>query len=199
MITTAEYNEYWGSQNLLHYDAALVDRLAISAESKRFLVKIGLPCDGNYYFPMDAKDPTLPYIESVCFDPEVVPSKYRHLRLLGTRCLSLTRPVHYGLSEEEGGTVYAIRDNSEGEIEIFFVSSSVQQYAELVLHLERWRKWQYKAYAACIDVDYMEAAEILVRTLREIDPLACEPETPSGLETELGAMICHIEYTGITG
>lgn len=183
----------------MQYDAAMVSSLSISAESKQFLVEAGLPCNRKYYFPLDATHPTLPYIQSVCFNPDRIPSEYRHLRFLGTRILWTNRPVHYGICEEEGGTVYAIHDDVQNEIEICFVSSSVQQYAAFVVHLERWQNWQNEAYATRIDVDAMEAAKRLVRTLRAIDPPACEPETPAGMETELGGLITHIEFTGCTG
>ena len=196
MINTDEYVEYWGDENLLKYDAAVVNSLSIPVESKRFLAEIGLPCGGAYYFPLQATDPLMPYMESVCFHADRVPPRYRRIRLLGNRVLSLERPVRYGICEEDLGAIYAVRDSPTMDVEIFFVNSSVQLYGEFMVRLERWSAWLYGAAATNECVDEMGAAASLVAILRETDPPACEQETPSGIETELGPVIAQIQITG---
>lgn len=40
-MTTSEYIQYWGEQNLMQYDAAMVSSLSIPAESKQFIGEKG--------------------------------------------------------------------------------------------------------------------------------------------------------------
>ena len=190
-----EYIKFWGQENLLRYDVSIVNNLRISAESKQFLIQVGLPIGGEYTIPLHPIDPTLPELQSVCFDRKRIPMPYRFLRLLGSKKdpSGLFKTL-YGIHEEMNGSVFAVYDRVHMEPTVRFVNSSVQQYGEFIFQVEKWISWLYgENYRS---EDKYPAAWQLIRILQEIDQEACELEVSPGLEAEWGDMIAYIKTTG---
>ena len=142
-----DYVEEWGADNMMLYDAAIVEALSISTASKRFLTEIGFKRRAASLVPRWVPCPlsTLPVFGRVFGDKYNIPSEFSHYRVFDISADEEDLEAFLCIDEKAEGRIMSVQTQWYGydKIDTSYLNASILQYAEFLLTYMQYSRWGY--------------------------------------------------------
>jgi len=146
MLSPQEFIHSWKADDLISYDEAIVQTLAIPQASKLFLIEAGLP---QQYFKVHAYYQAFPHLPAIgdTFSGDFSFSmEHAHYRVLSV--VRSTLSIEYDeilaffcLDEHSDGQIIEMFSTGTGLMNAGFRNSSISQFAECLLLFNEYNRW----------------------------------------------------------
>jgi hypothetical protein len=177
VITPHEFIARWGGlETFVSYDAEVVHSLAVSEETKAFLIYPGMPSIDNTFLITDNRLPTLEDAFGTRYaqDGHILAPECRHMRVLGTYENDMPAAL---LDDGNDGTIAQLGFDPSGNLYPIFCNSTIHQFAEFRLIFKEFFDWiglQREAFGDDASHAFVTTVEDFGRgvalRLREVDP-----------------------------